>query len=275
MYFKYDAKCGILHQWYMFLFPFVISLISLSTYFICLQTEIEYLDREPLFTDVWIYLFKGEKPFNEIYRNEFRFPMLWMFLQTTLSFMIGKYPFSELYDNHGAFALLKGRSRARWMISKLLWVLCTCILYYFVILITTLMFCIACHIPLRLTLSPSASPFYLCSIQEIDGIQLLGIMLLPFLTSVALSMLQTAVSLVSEAVVGFGVSLAICSISIFTEHALAFGNCSILMRNSIFGYSDIRTEHAIAILFSVIVISIVFCLLYFKNYDVLRNRRDS
>lgn len=275
MYFKYDLKCGILHQWYYFLIPLCITIISLLSFEVYLISGADYLDRMPTFADVWLYIFKGEKPFNELYKYQFHFPILWILNQTALSLIVGSYPFSELYDNHGSIVLLKGRSRIKWITSKLLWVICACVLYYLVMLTAIILFCLLTNIPLNLTIYPSISSFYVTSEQVISGIPILILLFLPFITSIALSFLQTAVSLLLGTISGFGTILVVCGLSIFTEHVAAFGNCSLLIRNEVFGYSDIQTRTSIIVLFCVIAITGIFCIISFRNYDVLCNRREN
>lgn len=122
MYCQYDLKQGVLRYWKSYLMPVVLTAVGCISFKMAVkdETAIGMLDRAVTFPDLLLYLWKGDKP-NILYKEgEFHFPFLWILTQIQLSYIVGRYPTSELYDNHGAYVLIKGGSRFRWLQSKCL-----------------------------------------------------------------------------------------------------------------------------------------------------------
>ncbi|MDE5765449.1 MAG: hypothetical protein K2I00_10935 [Ruminococcus sp.] len=275
MYYKYDFKIGILYDWTKFLIPIVITAICCISFNseITWVSEYEILDRTADFADLLLYIFKGEKPFEPLDNENFRFPFIWLMIQLSVSFIVGKYPFLEIYDNHGSLVLIKGHSRIKWMVSKFLWIMSVCIIYYFLIFAVAVLFSFVFGYSFKFAVYPSQSFVYLTAYDTINSIPLLKLFLLPLITSIALSYFQTAVSLLFQPIYGFVSILGICGISVFTDSVYTFGNCSLLIRNEIFNISDISTNKSLIFLTIIIVISFVFCIIYFNRCDILQNRR--
>lgn len=277
MYYKYDLKNGILYDKNKFIIPIIITIIACIGFNSEFQSAIKsgYADREAEFIDVLMYVLKGEKPFDPYNNEDFKFPFSWLINQLSIAFIIGKYPLSELYDNHGAFVLIKGGSRRKWVLSKYLWIVTVCIIYYLLILMTILIFCKISGFAVSLELKTSQSFAFLTASKTFTGIKLIKILLLPLFTSIALSSMQTAISLVFQSVYGFAFVLGVCGISIYSNSIWAIGNCSLLMRNEQFNYSDINTDKALILLCTIIIISFLFSIIYFDRYDILRGRREN
>lgn len=276
MYYKYDFKNGILYDWMKFLIPIAITIICCISFNaeITSASKYETLDRAADFADLLLYIFKGEKPFEPLNNENFKFPFMWLIIQLSISFIVGKYPFSEIYDNHGSLVLIKGHSRIKWMMSKLLWIICVCTIYYFLIFAVAVLFSFGYGYSFKFAIYPSQSFVYLTAYDTIKSMSLLKLFLLPLITSIALSFFQTAISLLFQSIYGFISILGICGISVFTNSVYTFGSCSLLIRNEIFNISDISTDKSLILLLTIIVISFVFCIIYFDRCDILQNRRN-
>lgn len=273
MYYKYDLKNGIIYDCAKFLIPILITIIAcISFNSIITSAEInEMLDRNADFADLLLYIFKGEKTFNPLEDEEFHFPFMWLIIQLSVAFIVGKYPFSEIYDNYGSVILIKGKSRKKWIISKFLWIVTVCVLFYLLIIITAIIFSLIFGFSFNLKVFPSQSFVYLTSINYLDSRILIKLFLLPLVTSIALSFFQTAISLLFQPVYGFICILIICGTSIFTDSIYAFGRYSLLIR---YEYFNISIKTAILTLSIISIFSFLFCLVYFEKCDILHNRRN-
>ena len=276
MYYKYDIRNGIIYDWMKFLIPVIIAVIGCLSFnsSIVLSERYGLLDRNADYIDLLLFIFKGEKPFSPLNNDDFKFPFMWLIIQLSLSFIIGKYPFSEIYDNHGAIVLIKGKSRKKWMISKFMWLYAVCIIYYFLIYIVTAVFSLCCRYTFDFVVHTSDSYIYLCSFEEINGLILIKLLLLPITASIAFSSLQTVIALIFQPVYGFVCVLCLCGLSIFTNSIFFLGNCSILIRNEIFCISDISTNNGLILLFAVCVISFIISIIYFDRCDILHRGDD-
>lgn len=276
MYYKYDLKNGIIYDWTKFLMPIVITVIACISmnYEIISAEKHGLVDRNADFADLLIYIFKGEKPFAPESSDDFKFPFMWLIIQLSVAFIVGKYPFSEIYDNHGSMVLIKGKSRKKWMISKFIWIISVCLILYMLIIITAAIFSAAFGFSFNFMIESSQSYVYLCYDKTIKGVELLKLLILPLITSISLSALQTVVSLVFQPIYGFAFIFGLCGLSVFTDSIYALGSCSILIRNEIFYISDISTNKAFILLSLVFILSFVFSLVYFEKCDILQNRRS-
>lgn len=276
MYYKYDLKNGIIYDWMKFLLPVAIAIIACISFNSEISSAYKYetLDRAPDIGDLLLYIFKGEKPFEPLNNDNFKFPFMWLIIQLSIGFIVGKYPFSEVYDNHGSLVLIKGGSRIKWMVSKFLWIISVCMIYYFLIFIVSVLCSLNWGYSFDFVIHPSNSPLYLTSYDTIGRTALLKLLLLPLTTSIALSFVQTAISLLFQPIYGFVSILGICGISVFTNSMYTLGSCSLLIRNEVFNISDIATNKVLILLSLVIMMSLVFCLIYFEKCDILQNRRN-
>ena len=174
MYFKYDLKIGFCKDWYKFFVLIGVVLISCIVLYFYDNANALKLGS----FDYLAYLTKAEKPYHPELNERFRFPFTWFILHLYLAWLIGKYPFSELYDNHGASVLILGGSRCKWYGSKLLWACITVLTYYLIIIVTVLMFCTICQIPITWTLSEIHDPQILTCAKQTPLKTLLPVFLL-------------------------------------------------------------------------------------------------
>lgn len=271
MYFKYDLKQDTFYNILKFIVPIIITIISCLTIYKETQeaNSIGLIDRNIEFIDMYIYLFKGEKPFNPNELESFKFPFNWFMLNIGLMLIIGDYPFCELYNNHGMTILIKGGSRIKWILSKIVLIFINCIMYFLVIILTLFLFCNMNNIPIIFVLKPSNSDILVSCTTSITGFNLLKLLIMPFLTFTALSYFQLLISFLINNIYGFVAILILESVSVFFDKTIFIGNCSMLIRNSIFKYSNIDTNQSMVILSIVIVVSIATNIIYFKNCDIL------
>lgn len=276
MYYQYDLKQGVLRYWKSYLLPVILTVVGCISFKMAVKDEIAIgmLERAVTFPDLLLYLWKGDKP-NILYKEgEFHFPFLWIITQLQLSYIVGRYPTSELYDNHGAYVLIKGGSRFRWLQSKCLVILINCLLFYGVTVLFAFIFSELNGFSMQFLIEPSASPLLLTSENNLTGVNLILLLLLPLLASIALSYVQLAITLFIDSTVGFTFVLGICAASIYFESIFIFPNCSALSRNALFNAGTIDTINAIILLFSIIVTSIFICHIYFGKTDIIKKGKS-
>lgn len=275
MYYKYDMKKGTLYEWKIFVLPFVIAIVACLSFFSEMTTakSLGLLDRQLVLGDVFLYFFKGEKIFEPENPEKFRFPFLWLINQLSIAFITGKYPLSELNNNYGISVLIKGKSRRKWIMSKYLWIISVCFLYYAMLILTIFVFSIIAGYELNINFLKSDS-VYLLSPQYINAIEELKLYFLPLYVSITFSFLQLTISLYSNSIYGFLILLFLYGISVFSESIYAIGNCSLLIRNDIFNTSNIYTNNSY-ILLSVVMLSVcIIGIFFFDCHDIIPSRRD-
>lgn len=272
MYYLYDLKQGVIRKWQFYLLPAVISLMSFLSFYITIDSAVKFdgIDREIYLSDLLLYLWKGDKPVVMYPIGEFHFPFMWFISQIALSFIVGRYPLSELYDGHGAYVLLKGSSRYHWLQSKFFVVLIDCIIYYSIVVVIALSFSLILGYSLLPTLPTSQSSLLLVANKSIESGKLIILLLLPFLTSIALSFFQLLISLFINSTFGFLSVLSLCGASIYFDNMWVIPNCSSLNRNSLFLSGEVVTSNAIIYLSCIAIVSYVLSQLYFSKNDIIK-----
>ena len=85
----------------------------------------------------WIMILGGMPEYEKTETSIFQLPVGWFLFYAYLFFLIGFYPISDLYSG-GSKTLLLAESRNKWIISKLLWIVTTIIIYFGIFIICLL-----------------------------------------------------------------------------------------------------------------------------------------
>ena len=272
MYFRYDIKQGLLRTrflWIAVVFFAIYGCISFG-----IESEALYesgkLDRNIYITDLLVYLWKGDKPLSLYNPGEFHFPFFWISNQLLLSFIIGMYPFSEIYQGHGAYVLLKGGNRFKWISSKCTLIMIQCFLFYVLYLLVALIIALVNGYCMEFILRPSTSEFLITSNAPIYGWQLILLLILPFTTSVALSSLQLLILTTTNSAISVIAILSLCVASTYYDSIMAIPNCGALQRNVCFSMGNIPSSHSFLVLIILIVVSYLITVFVFTKLDIIK-----
>ncbi len=255
MYFKYDLKVGFLRD-----LPKLLILAG-----IVLVANISLYRYAKLFSlnlgslDYILHLVKSIAPFPKS-GEEFRFPVVWYLIQLYLSWIIGRYPFSSLCDS----VLIYGGSRRRWYLSKVVWIALTVLAYYFTMIATSLLFCIASGVPVSWEIN------LLDTSEEFSCVALL----LPIATSFVTGVFQLFLMTLTTPIVSFFLVAALSAASTYVTSPILFTNCSQLLKLSAFSEDGIGTTESYLTLAIVFALSLAAGLIIFNRRDILRSIRD-
>ncbi len=216
--------------------------------------------------DYILYLFGGMAEYSGEEDKKFDIPFIWMTVQMLACSCVFLYPVQDLH-RRGIIFLLQSGSRTKWWISKCIWS---------VIQLFILYFCICAGIILAAGLSGGGwenvhTDFFriLEDVNILSRIRVgFGVVFYQILYSIAITMLQINISLVTNAVWGIicVTSYHILSVGIASE--LLLGNISMLYRMEGIAVTGqgIRTGLVGCIL--LMAVSVSLGLKYFKVCDV-------
>ncbi|MCD7770513.1 MAG: hypothetical protein LUH23_00225 [Oscillospiraceae bacterium] len=255
MYFKYDLKVGFLRDLPKLLILAGIVLVAN----ISLYRYAELLSLNLGSLDYILYLTKSIAPFPQS-GEEFRFPVVWYLQQLYLAWIIGGYPFSSICDS----ALIYGGSRQKWYLSKVAWIVLTVLTYYLVMIITSLLFCLATGVPIswEINLLEPTEEFSVVTI------------LLPIVTSFVTGVFQLFLMTLTTPITSFFAVAALSAASTYVTSPLLFTNCSQLLKLSAFSEEGIGTIESYLTLAIVFMLSLVAGLIIFNHRDILKDQRD-
>lgn len=277
-YLHHDLKRGIGRRWVYFLVAAILSALvcgQLCQHHHQLMTAgdlAQVYGVEPTLSlgDYWCYLFQGTK----IYvpgDPDFQVNIWWVIMQVYLAFTVALFPFQDL-AGYGQQLLLRARKRTLWWISKCVWLAASVAAFYIAIMLTILVFGFLSGA--ALTLKPHAGVqafFSNVDAGRVTGGFWLNAILLPLVTSLSLSFIQMALSLLTRPLIGLFMVTVILSGSIFYYSHWLLGNYLMLMRISLTGGIGVQPIYGFILGFSLILGSVAAGTAIIHKKDIIGN----
>lgn len=240
VYLRHDLKRGLGDRWIYFLVAAILFAMACGQ--LCQHHHgllaagdlAETYAVEPALSlgDYWCYLFRGTDIFVPG-DTDFRVNMLWVVIQVYLAFMVAQYPFEDL-AGYGQQLLLRAHKRTSWWLSKCVWMTASVAAFYIVAMVTILIFGLLSGA--AISLEPHAGVQAYFSSMDIryagPGFWPM-VILLPFVTSLSLSFVQMALSLLTRPLIGLIFVAAALSGAIFYNAEWLTGNYLMLLRVSL------------------------------------------
>ena len=255
---SHDLRCGLL-RWKYALIPFLLLLSQLS-----MQMVSRMMGVVPNLTDFLMSAFDGMHPIPP--------PIRWIVATCGCLYINLDYFLGDLTTS-GHQIILKGGSRSGWFLSKCLWNLVSCLIYFAVYIVLALMLTgIFGGKFFPLGISEATAYYFEGKLLpgQIGAARELWIgVLLPFLTVWGLSLLQMTLCLFTRPILSFISCLSIVIISAFIPSPLLLGNGAMAVRSTFVEMGMIDPVMQTASCAVVIVGSIAAGLIRFKHTDIL------
>lgn len=162
------------------------------------------------------YIFMGCIPFYQSGGLSFTMPILWMIIQLYLAYIIGSYPLQDL-ESYGINLLLRTKSRWKWWIGKVVWVVSINFILYAVAYFMVFILTKAMQGEIA-ELRPETAVLYQADFSRLDSSQLqMVLFLFPVLTSLTVSLLQIAIMFIFNEVTAYGTIGFLCVAGAFYE----------------------------------------------------------
>ena len=272
---KYDLKHGWNNTYYKFgifaVIIIIINIIGVNS----IKMIVEDYGTTADILDYICFVVGGPKYIPEGMVNRYIIPVLWLLIQVGISYTIGYYAVADLHT-YGQQILLRSPSRARWWISKVVWNFVTvCGLYIILYGITLLSGALAgCEWKWKLTPQIATN---LCNIDAVLGSRyehMIILLIMPVITSIALSMVQMAIALLSSPMIGFIVAQSVVILSTIYAKKWLISNYAMLSHNKLTCPSEIIFKEGIIINVLVCVVSISVGVCYFRKCDIILKREE-
>lgn len=202
----------------------------------------------------------------------FQLPVGWFLFYAYLFFLIGFYPVSDLYSG-GSKTLLLAESRNKWVVSKLIWIVTTIIMYYVIFLLC--LFANAALIGNKDAGLSYVADFYGLS-SDINMSQILVVFFVaPIFITIAMSFIQFVVSIIFNALCGYMITITILVVSTYWMKPFLIGNYLILIRNELMSLGGMKETNGILISIGICIITIVTGCLIFRKKDIYKTSERS
>lgn len=267
-----DLFYGVAAKWVKFVPLFFISLffcIPFYNSFRFLATVTEF-DVNPTMMDYIIRIFNGIEPYIPEPSKPFEVPFLWAIPNFYVAFMVANYPTNDLFG-FGKHMVLQSKSRVKWYLGKCLWTACTVLgCYLMVYLPPVILSAFTGTLSLRVTDAEVMAGSLMADYAAADPALLaFHVLLLPFLTSLALSFIQLFLEFLWKPI--FGITAVICILIASAYYTTPFlpSNFSILLRSAYALEGGMSFGLGLTVSLALILSFAGIGAFYFNRYDIL------
>lgn len=272
---KYDLKQGFLQtKWCLFL-VIIFSFLSCADFYYGKTKYYTSLSMESLqasFFDYYFFLLQGMEEYQSGVNMVFQFPIKWILFQICCLLGILYYPYSDLHTSRGNIILIKSGSRKAWWISKCIWSALYVVWVYILAHIGIGIFCLIFGESLQLNFTNQLAEDYLnlCLLPDKSEMKwIVCFFILSIVASIAMSMIQFCVGILTKPIVGFLTVMVLLLVSAYKLSPLLLGNYIMGVRSDFFIENGVSFEHGMVLSFLIIGILVSVSERIFIKKDIL------
>lgn len=221
--------------------------------------------------DYLLYIFRGMEAVESMGALEkIQLPIPWLVVVGGSLYISLDYLQNDL-TTAGQQIMVRCHSRKMWYLSKCLWNISNCFVYFGIGLMVPAIFSLTGG---SLELSPSseltASLFWFTAPIELSGLCVFTIaVVLPFLTMAALNMLQMTLCLFLKPIFSFLSCVCLLITSLFWCSPFSLGNGAMTLRSSVMTDNGIKPLVSAVICLAVLFVCVIVGTMKFQSYDIL------
>ena len=270
-----DIRQGILSAYLKYMIVLIVSIVFTQNYYAKVENYIVQgkVAGKVRILDLLIYFFKGMKEYIPASNRPFEIPVDFLLLNMLLAFIIGNYPMKDM-NGYGRSILVRSDTRMSWWFSKCIWNVLSVLTYYATIYIGIIVMYVV-HGGLSNGIKFVLNPDLLRTIFGTDlsdvnnSILIITIVILPIMTSIAISILQMTLAFYLNPIVSYIIVIAIYIFSAFYMKWFMIGNYLMMYRTDFINPNGMHLGKALVVNVCIIIISILTGYLYFRRHDVL------
>lgn len=269
----FDLRRGIREEWIKLAFAFIVCIACCTLMFSqLLQYNQDNGINENISISVMdfiLYNLRGMKLYSPNMDGQYLLPAVWMFNQVMIALIVGYYPVHDL-NGYGKNTLLRTQSRSRWLLSKLVWIVCMVIAYYIVIYSASFIF--ALFTGNSLSFMPGeyiTRLFYDIDLQDIYVENfVIFIITMPMLTSIVASIVQVMMSYIISPFISFLAIIVVMLSSTYISNPALIGNASMVIRSRFATPVGFTAEETVLYLAIYLIAALIIGFVYFGNKDI-------
>ena len=270
----FDLRRGIREEWIKLAFAFIVCIACCTLMFSqLLQYNQDNGINENISISVMdfiLYNLRGMKLYSPNMDGQYLLPAVWMFNQVMIALIVGYYPVRDL-NGYGKNTLLRTQSRSRWLLSKLVWIVCMVIAYYIVIYSASFIF--ALFTGNSLSFMPGeyiTRLFYDIDLQDIYVENfVIFIITKPMLTSIVARIVQVMMSYIISPFISFLAIIVVMLSSTYISNPALIGNASMVIRSRFATPVGFTVEETVLYLAIYLIAALIIGFVYFGNKDIL------
>ena len=271
---KYDLTYGIFNIKNLIKILILISLFTVA----CFEFNGRLLSYGQSFEtdtnklgDFFFYIFGGIKEYIPSPNDPFQIPYLWILNHLLILYFTLHYASDDL-SGVGQQMIYRAGGRIKWWVSKCIWNFTSVVSYYIVSFTVIIIFCLikgnvfemsfSSFMPMIMYFGPKDLGYETWDIA-------LEVTLMPFLVTLAMSILQMALSLVFKPAFAFIFSSVLLISSAYYMTPYLIGNFAMAVRSSKVVSNGLNLTDGIIAAIGMIIIGIIIGVLAIRRYNVL------
>ncbi|MBE6731982.1 MAG: hypothetical protein E7564_09860 [Ruminococcaceae bacterium] len=271
---KYDLSYGIFNlknliKYIIFILFFTVACFELSGRLMGISS---YQDVSGISAgDHLFYIFGGMKEYIPSPSDPFQIPYLWLINHLLILYFTLHYASDDL-SGVGQQMIYRAGGRIKWWVSKCIWNFTSVVSYYLISMSTIIVFCLIKGNEISLTFSSFMRNIMYFGPKDL-GYETwdiaLEVTLMPFLVTLALSILQMALSLVFKPAFAFIFSSVMLISSAYYMTPYLIGNFSMAVRSDKVVSNGLNLTDGIIAAIGMIIIGIIIGVLAIRRYNIL------
>lgn len=262
----HDLRCGLLRKRYITV-PLIFAIPCLL-----LSSTLRSVEYTGTWVDYALYCFKGIEPIDLSYTIvQIQLPVIWLLVICGCLIINLDYFLNDLSQT-GLQVLYRCDSRQHWFLSKCIWNIFSCALYFVLAGLTMFVFLLFTDSNLQFMNTPeiTMSIFGLAEPVELNISQcILLVIVLPYLTMSALCILQMVLCLFVKPVLSFLICVSILVISVYLDSSLILGNGAMAIRSNLLVPNGLDWHIGAFLAVCIIIFCVIFGIWKFTRVDIL------
>jgi hypothetical protein len=193
------------------------------------------IDGEISILDLYMVFYRGSNIINPDEVKNFYMTEEYMLMSVGFAFIIGNYAAADLYG-YGLQLIIRCRSTGRYWAGKIVWVLASNTVIHSVIFFSMLLITVSNQYSCSLSVNKTVLDClgYQQNLEYNGRLQLLLMVITPFISTFSLCILQMLLSMVFSSIVALVFIMAEMSAAVYSNKAVFFSNGLMFKRNGIF-----------------------------------------
>ena len=221
--------------------------------------------------DYFFYIFGGIKEYVPSPNDPFQIPYLWLINHLLILYFTLHYASDDL-SGVGQQMIYRAGGRIKWWASKCIWNFVSVISYYLISMSAIIVFCLIKGNEISLTFSSFMRNIMYFGPKDL-GYETwdiaLEVTLMPFLVTLALSILQMALSLVFKPAFAFIFSSVMLISSAYYMTPYLIGNFAMAVRSDKVVSNGLNLTDGIIAAIGMIIIGVIIGILAIRRYNIL------
>lgn len=269
---KKDILLGTLKKWYQYIIVIVVACFASKEMFNVIQSGINngFIYTNGTLFDTYLFSTCGMEIFRFSPEKLFSIPIYWFAFQIGIHYIVAYYPEKD-YKEYGSLIFLSAKSKNKWWFSKCIWCLFTVLLYYIVLIGTIIIVTVLHHGMMSPHFTEELMEFFFGSNMRYVSLNdmLYIAVLVPFLMTAALCMLQMLLSFLLSPVISFA---SMCGLYVLSAYYTVWwlpANYTMWLRSSYVSTEGINPDTGVVIGLLLMLFSISLGWVYFDRKDVI------